>query len=183
MGDDFMGQSWKVNILNTKCVLFVFVISCIVEYILTNIFPVNGRDALQILVDICSIFGFLLTLLLAKTAKGLMLKIKILYKANQWAGKKEIVLQDLQGYSENIVTRKIYSESIRNNLLTIIEELKTCEEAFSKDTKVSIDELLMILKNDLQCSKREKVASLISSLLGKIKDDQSIDRLLEILDD
>ena len=34
-------------------------------------------------------------------AKHLMLKIKIISKANQWASKKELLLQELQGYREN----------------------------------------------------------------------------------
>lgn len=42
-----------------------------------------------------------MTIVLAKMAKHLMLKIKIISKANQWASKKELLLQELQGYREN----------------------------------------------------------------------------------
>lgn len=182
-GDEFMGQSWKVNFLSTKWIFFIFVFACVAEYFLIKSLSIKDRHELQIFFDICSLAGFLLTIVLAKTAKSLMLKIKILSKANQWASKRELVLQELQGYRENIVNQNAYDDSIRCGLLSVIENIKTYEDAFNNDTKEAINKLLKILNNDLRCFERVQVSTLVSSILGKIKEDQNIDRILDILDD
>lgn len=182
-GDELMWQSVKVYLLNIKFIVGIFVLLCFLEYGFTKFFSIQDRGKLQIFFDVCSLLGFLLTIVLAQTAKTLMLKIKIILKANQWASKKELVLQELQGYRENIVNQHTYDDSIRCGLLSVMENIKTYEDAFNKDTKDAIDKLLKILNDDLKCYERVHVSTLVSSILGKIKEDQNIDRLLEILDD
>lgn len=182
-GDEFMWQSGKAYLLNIKWIAGIFILLYILEYGLTEVLSTQARAKLQIIFDVCSLLGFLLTIVLAQTAKHLMLKIKIISKANQWASKKELVLQELQGYRENIVNQHVYDDSIRCGLLSVMENIKTYEDAFNKDTKDAIDKLLKILNDDLKCYERAHVSTLVSSILGKIKEDQNIDRLLDVLDD
>lgn len=172
-------EKLRSALLSIKCLCVIFSIAYLIEFLLSNTMDLK-KDFIQIAIDIISLIGCAISIVLAKTASTIAEKLKVISKTITWNTNKDAIIQELTGCKVNIIDNKIYNQCTQSQLITLIERVNTYHNAFDEETQKQISNFISLLKEDIQCKNRNQVSTELSSIIGKINTIEPIDRLIDI---